>query len=149
MICSMHWHVASFGQICSVFLQHIYPIYNASTAKESPTYSHIFLLKLQTATSVWMNIPSKHITLDLMETSDLFFRRGCLNWNTSYRKMERIKVVEKLQIYKFRSLHFWYMIHPKKLQNSQKNLKFSWGPMLEAFTVYRRTCRQIQHFSSN
>jgi hypothetical protein len=52
--------------------------------------------------------------------------------------MNRIKVVEKPMIYKFGSVHFWYMIHPKKLQNLQKKKKspkFSCGPKLEAFTV--------------
>jgi hypothetical protein len=35
-------------------------------------------------------IPSKSLTLDL------FFRRDCYHWNMSYRKMKRMKVVEKL-----------------------------------------------------
>jgi hypothetical protein len=37
--------------------------------------------------------------------------------------MKRIKVVEKLEIYKFGSVYFWYMIHPKKLRNLQKKSK--------------------------
>jgi hypothetical protein len=39
-------------------------------------------------------VPSKPLTLDLMETLDLFFRRACYHWNAAYRKMKRIKVVE-------------------------------------------------------
>jgi hypothetical protein len=34
--------------------------------------------------------------LDLMETLDLVFRRACCHWNAAYRKIERMKVVEKL-----------------------------------------------------
>ncbi len=62
------------------------------------------------------NIPSKPLTLDLMETLDLFFRRACYHWNVSHRKIKRIKVVD-LQI---RFCSFLYLTHPKKLQNLQK-----------------------------
>jgi hypothetical protein len=35
-------------------------------------------------------------------------------------KKWRIEVVENLQIYKFGSVNYWYMIHLKKLWNWQK-----------------------------
>jgi hypothetical protein len=35
-------------------------------------------------------------------------------------KMKRIKVLEALHIYKFGSVHFWYMTHPKKLGTCKK-----------------------------
>jgi hypothetical protein len=41
-------------------------------------------------------VPSKPLTLDLMETLDLFFRRACYHCNASYRKMKRTEVVEKV-----------------------------------------------------
>ncbi len=41
-------------------------------------------------------ILSKTLTLDFIETLDLFFRRVCYHQNASYRKMKRIKVVHKL-----------------------------------------------------
>jgi hypothetical protein len=41
-------------------------------------------------------LPSKPLTLDHMETLDLFFRRACYHQKASYRKMKRIKIVEKL-----------------------------------------------------
>ncbi len=46
-----------------------------------------------------------------METKDLFSKRACYHCNASCRKLKRIKDVEKLEIYKFASVHFWYMIH--------------------------------------
>jgi hypothetical protein len=67
-------------------------------------------------------LPSKPLTLDLIETQDLSFSRACYNQHVSNRKMERIKVVEKLEIYKFGSVHFWYIIHPKKLRNLQQKV---------------------------
>ncbi len=42
------------------------------------------------------HVPSKPLTLDLMETLDFFFRRAYHHRNASYRKMKRIKFVEKL-----------------------------------------------------
>ncbi len=35
----------------------------------------------------------------------------------------KIKVVVNLQIYNFGSVRFWYMIHPKKLQNLQEKVQ--------------------------
>ncbi len=50
--------------------------------------------------------------------------------------MKKLKVVEKLQICKLGSVHFRYIIHPKKLQILQdKGPKFPWGSKLEAFMV--------------
>ncbi len=50
--------------------------------------------------------------------------------------MERIKVVGKLQVYTLGSVHFWYMIHPKKLWNLQiKRPQYPWVPKLKVFTV--------------
>ncbi len=69
-----------------------------------------------------MNIPPKTLTLDLMETLDLCYL-SLLSSNASYRKMKRIKLVAKLQIYKFGSVHFWYIILPMKLHNSQKKVQ--------------------------
>jgi hypothetical protein len=40
-------------------------------------------------------VPSKPITLDLMETLGLFFRRACYHWNASYRKNGGIKSCRK------------------------------------------------------
>jgi hypothetical protein len=81
-------------------------------------------------------VPSKPLTLDLMETSDLFFRKVCYDQNASCRKMKRIKVVETLYIYKFGYVHFWYTIHPKKLRNLQKKVQsFHEVQKLEAFAV--------------
>jgi hypothetical protein len=65
-------------------------------------------------------LPSKPLTLDLMKTLDLFFRKACYHQNASYKKIKRIKVVEKLWINKFGCVDFWYMIHLKKLRNLQK-----------------------------
>jgi hypothetical protein len=62
-------------------------------------------------------VPSKPLTLDLMETLDLFFRRACYHWNASYRKVKRVTIVKKIYFYKFGSVHSWYLIHPKKLWN--------------------------------
>jgi hypothetical protein len=42
------------------------------------------------------DIPSKPLTLDLMETLNLFFRKASYHRNASYRKMKRTKGVEKL-----------------------------------------------------
>ncbi len=50
----------------------------------------------QQARQITMWLPSKPLTLDLMETLDLFFRRACYHWNASYIKRKRIKVGEKL-----------------------------------------------------
>ncbi len=69
------------------------------------------------------DVPSKPLTLDLMETLDLIFRRAFYHWSTSYRKMKRIKVVEKRPIYKFVSVHFLYMIHPQMLQSLQEKVQ--------------------------
>ncbi len=59
----------------------------------------------------FVELPSKPLSLDLMETLDLFFRRACYHWNTFYIKMKRIKFVVKLHIYKFGSVHFgtWFI----------------------------------------
>jgi hypothetical protein len=62
-------------------------------------------------------VPPKPLTLNLMETLDLW---ACYHHNASYRKMKRMKVLEKSLINKFGSVHFLYMIHPKNLQNLQK-----------------------------
>jgi hypothetical protein len=66
---------------------------------------------------------SKPLTLDLTETLDLLFRRTCFYQNASYRKMNGIKVVDKLSIYKVGSVHFWHRIHPKKLRILQQMLQ--------------------------
>jgi hypothetical protein len=68
-----------------------------------------------------------------METLHLFFRRACYHQNTSYRKMKKIKVVEKYDIYKFVSVCIWYKIHPKKLQNLQKRSKVSMRSKVRGF----------------
>jgi hypothetical protein len=48
------------------------------------------------------------------------------------KKNEDTKVVEKLETWKFGSVCFWYIIHPKKLQNMQEMAQR--GPTLEIFT---------------
>ncbi len=81
-------------------------------------------------------IPSKPRTLDLIETLDLFFRRACYHRNAFYRKMKTIKVVEKLQIYKFGSVLF--LVHDSSeaaTELAKKASKFPWGLKLEGFTV--------------
>jgi hypothetical protein len=66
-----------------------------------------FFDKLPVNESCERVIPSKPLTLDLMETLDFFFRRACYHRNASYRKKRKRKeVVEKLWIYIFGSLHF-------------------------------------------
>jgi hypothetical protein len=83
-------------------------------------------------------VPSKPLTSDLKETLDLFIRRACCRWNAFYRKTKRIKVVERLQIYKFGSAPFLYMMHLKKLQNLQEKVRsFHEVSNLEAFTVFK------------
>jgi hypothetical protein len=42
------------------------------------------------------------------------FQKGLLSSKRFSQKEKRIKVVEKIQIYKFSSVHFWYMIHPSE-----------------------------------
>jgi hypothetical protein len=45
-----------------------------------------------------LHVPSKPLTLNLMETLDLSFRKGLVSLiNESYRKMKRIKVVENFR----------------------------------------------------
>jgi hypothetical protein len=68
-------------------------------------------------------LPSQPLTLNLMETLDLFFRRAFYCRNASYPKIKRIKLIEKLQNYKFGSVYFWDMIHPKKVQNLQNKVQ--------------------------
>jgi hypothetical protein len=41
------------------------------------------------------SLPSKTLTLDLMESLDLVFRRACYHQNASNRKMKRLEVVEQ------------------------------------------------------
>jgi hypothetical protein len=43
-----------------------------------------------------------------------FFRRACYYQNAFYRKMNEIKVVDKLPICKVDSVLFWHRIRPKK-----------------------------------
>ncbi len=71
--------------------------------------------------------------MDLMEPLDLYLRRTCYHRKTSYRNMKRIRVLEKLYIYKFGSHHFWWMIHPKKLWNLQKRSKVSMRSKVRGF----------------
>ncbi len=81
--------------------------------------SHDLILVTMLYRKEHVHVPSKPLTLDLMETLDLFFRKGLPSLNAFYRNMKRIKVVEKRCIYKFGSVHLCYMIHPKKLRNLQ------------------------------
>jgi hypothetical protein len=53
-------------------------------------------------------------------TLDLLFRRSCYYQNASNRKMNAIKVLDKLSICKVGFVHFWHIIYPKKLQISQE-----------------------------
>ncbi len=61
------------------------------------------------------------------------FRRACYHENASYRKMKRLQVIEKFQIYIVGSVHFWYKIHPKKLRNLQKRSKVSMWSKVKGF----------------
>jgi hypothetical protein len=51
------------------------------------------------------------------------FQKGLLSSKLVLQKKWRMKVVEKRQIYKYGSAHFWYMIHPKKLRNLQNKVQ--------------------------
>ncbi len=82
-------------------------------------------------------LPSKPLTVDLKETLDLFFRRACYHWNASYRKLKRIKVVEKLQIYKYGFVHF-FCVRDSSTEATElaiKSPKFPWGSKLNTWTV--------------
>jgi hypothetical protein len=68
-----------------------------------------------------------------METLGLFFRKACYHQNASYRKMKRRKVVENLEIYKFGSVHFWQILHSKKLQNLEKRSEVSMSSKVRGF----------------
>jgi hypothetical protein len=68
------------------------------------------------------NVPSKPLTLDLMETLDLFFRRACYHQNASYRNNEENKCFRTLFWY-----FFWYMIHPKKLRQRSYGTYKKWS----------------------
>jgi hypothetical protein len=59
--------------------------------QKMPTHPSVFASAL-----TFLNVTSIPLTLDLMETLDLFSRRACYHRNVSYIKMKRIKVVEKL-----------------------------------------------------
>jgi hypothetical protein len=59
--------------------------------------------------------PSKSLTLDLMNTLDLFSQGLAI-----IKTRPAIKVVQKILISKLCSVHVLYKIHPKKLQISQK-----------------------------
>ncbi len=65
-------------------------------------------------------LPSTSLILDLMESLNLFFRRACYYQNSSYRKMNEIKVVDKLPICEVGFVHFWHKIRPKKLRFLQE-----------------------------
>ncbi len=67
--------------------------------KEPVFYLFYFIYFFNKNSNLAPKIPSKPLTLDLMETLDLIFRRASYHWKTSYRKMKRLKVVEKLKIY--------------------------------------------------
>jgi hypothetical protein len=72
--------------------------------------------------------------------------------------MKRIKVVEKPKIYEFGSVHFWQLIHPKKLRNLQKKRsKVSTGSKVrgfdgtvdtvsQAYIALHKTLYQVQNF---
>ncbi len=81
-------------------------------------------------------VPSRPLILDLMETLDLFFRRACYRWNASYRKMKRIKVVEKLYIYYLDLFIFCTRFIHRSYRACKKSPEFPWGPKLEVFTVH-------------
>ncbi len=56
-------------------------------------------------------------SLQLWNSRKLFSRRTCYHHNTTIKT--KSEVAEKLSICKFGSVHFCYIIHPKKLRNLQ------------------------------
>ncbi len=53
-----------------------------------------------------------------------FSRRACHHQNASFRKRNKMILVEELKICKFGSVYFSFMIHPKKQRNLQNGPKF-------------------------
>jgi hypothetical protein len=51
-----------------------------------------------------------------------FLSQTCHHQNACNRKVKEMKVSEKLQICKLGSVHFWYIINPKKLRILQGNV---------------------------
>ncbi len=76
-------------------------------------------------------LPSKPLTLDLMETLDLYFRRACYHLDLQIRFCS-------------------FFVHDSSTEATElarKSPKFPWGPNLEAFTVLSRcfTCLKSMH----
>ncbi len=64
--------------------------------------------------------------------------------------MKKTKVVGEHYKYKICSVHFCYLIHPKKLQiMHKKGPKFPWGPKLEPFTVRVAYIRTVVERDTN
>ncbi len=81
-------------------------------------------------------VPSKPLTLDHVETFDVFFRRACYHWNASNMKIEENKSCRKTLDLQIRFCSFF--VHDSSTDATElarKNPKFPWGPKLEPFTV--------------
>ncbi len=76
---------------------------------------------------------SPYLTLDLMETLDLFFRRACCHWNASYRKNKENKSCWRTLDLEIRFCSFF--VHDSSTELARKSPKFPSDPKLEAFTV--------------
>jgi hypothetical protein len=73
---------------------------------------------------MYLLLTVKASNLGLTDIFGPFFpRKACCNQNTSYRKMKKMKAVEKPWICKFRFCSFWYIIHPKELLKFQENVQ--------------------------
>jgi hypothetical protein len=70
-------------------------------------------------------VPSKLLTLDLMETLDLFFRRAGYHQNASHRNMKETRVLEKLSICKVCFVDVLYSIHPTSPKSCKNRPKVS------------------------
>jgi hypothetical protein len=86
-IANMPPYAPSFHPVCSTY---------GPTATRGIVYSIYIVHGKKIGWNNCQKVPSKLLTLDLMETLDFFFRKAYYYQNASYRNMKRIKVVEKL-----------------------------------------------------
>ncbi len=80
-------------------------------------------------------LPSKPLTLDLMETLNLVFRTAWYHWNASYREMKRINVVENCWIYKFDSVHFCTWFTQRRYGTCKKRFNVSMRSEVRGFYI--------------
>jgi hypothetical protein len=95
-------------------------IYSLKRSSRSTQINNFFSSFFCIQSLIYLYIPSKPLIPDLVETLNLFFCRAWYHQNASYRKMNGIKVVDKLSICKVGSVHFWHLFHPEKLRILQE-----------------------------